>query len=526
MAFDYFDIFSPVVTGKEMARIDRYTIENIGIPGIVLMENAGRAVAARIKQMLGDLRSKKVVVVCGKGNNGGDGYVVARYLLESDATVDTYLVGKANDVKGDAATNLLILKNLGHKVHEVSRLEHISIDAGAHLVVDALLGTGVRGPLAGLLSDIVAKMGEVRAPILSVDIPTGVQSDTGLVDGACIKAQATVTMALPKRGLLFSPGREQCGDVAEVDIGIPKFAVKANDVKCFRLNDDGIRRVLPERATNAFKNRCGQVFLLAGSQGLTGAAVLSAEAVLRIGAGMALLGIPKSLNGILEEKLTEVMTVPLAETELGCLSLEAKGAVAEKLPWSDVLAVGPGLSTHADVATLLKWLVTGYDKPMVLDADAINCFSGEATLLEETKAALVLTPHPGELARLIGIDVKTILAEPIEVAREWAKRLNVVLVLKGAPTVVGSADGSVFINSTGNAGMATAGMGDVLTGVIAGLIAQGMTPLDAALAGVYIHGFAGDIASSRMGERGLISRDVLESLPFALKNLQVHDIQN
>lgn len=519
MATDYFDIFTPVVTGTEMAAIDRYTIENVGIPGIVLMENAGRAVAARIRQTLGDLQDKKIVVVCGKGNNGGDGYVVARYLLESGADVETYLVGKANNVKGDAATNLLILKKLNHKIQEVSRLEHIIIDKGAHLIVDALLGTGVRGPLTGLLSEIVVKMAENRAPVVSIDIPTGVHSDTGLVDGACIKAQATVTLALPKRGLLFSPGREQCGDVVEADIGIPRFAVKAKGIKCCRLNDDGIRRILPERATNAFKNRCGQVFLLAGSQGMTGAAVLSSEAVLRIGAGMALLGIPKSLNGILEEKLTEVMTVPLAETEMRCLSFAAKGAISEKLPWADVLALGPGLSTDADVATLLKWLLDEYDKPMVMDADAINCFRGEADLLKEAKAPLVLTPHPGELSSLIGVDTKKILAEPIEIAREWARRLNVVLVLKGAPTVVGSPEGTVFINSTGNAGMATAGTGDVLTGVIAGLIAQGMTPLDAALAGVYLHGSAGDIARSRVGERGLIARDVLESLPLALKRL-------
>lgn len=520
MCTECFDNLTPVVTAKEMAEMDRYAIEKIGIPGMVLMENAGRKVVSVIKEMLGTVENKNIIIFCGKGNNGGDGYVVARDLLNMGANVQTYLVGRFEDVKDDAKRNLLILKSLGYGVLQISRLEHIESHMGAHLVVDALLGTGVKGALKGFMSEIADHVNKIDAPIVAIDLPSGVETDTGAVSGACVRASATITMAFVKRGLLLSPGREHAGRVVVADIGIPKSIIKERTVKCFRVDRKYIKNVLPQRTSDTFKNRCGQVFLLAGSVGLTGAAALSSEAVLRIGAGMAMLGIPKSLNSIIEEKLTEVMSMPLPETDAQSLSFESKKMVAERFPWANVLALGPGLSTHGDSTKLVKWILRNFDKPIVLDADAINCIAEQSEVLKRAKGPLILTPHPGELSRLIGLSTKEILADPIEVVQKHARNLNVILVLKGAPTIIGSPDGYVFINSTGNPGMATAGMGDVLTGVIAGLVAQGMSPLDGALAGVYLHGLAGDISKSKMGEAGLIAGDVLQNLPLAMRSFE------
>lgn len=520
----YHEYLPLVVTAKEMAEMDRKTIEEVGIPGMVLMEHAGRRIVSVIKKMLGGIENKKVVIFCGKGNNGGDGYVVARYLRDMGARITVFLVGECTDVKGDAAHNLRILANIGSDVLPVHKWEHTELILGAHIVVDALLGTGVTGPVKGLIADLVGIINNIDAPIVSVDLPTGLESDTGAVHGACVKADVTVTMAHIKRGLLFCPGREHAGRVVVANIGIPKEVSQKSGVNCFRLSAKYIQNVLPERPLNTFKNKCGQVFLLAGSVGLTGAATFSAEAALRIGAGMAILGVPKSLNPILEQKLTEVMTLPLPETNSQSLSYEAKSLISDKFEWSDVLAIGPGLTTHQDSIKLVKWILDKFNKPIVLDADALNCLKDETdTLRKRAKGDLILTPHPGELSRIIGVSTKKILANPVEVSRSTAQKLKVVLILKGAPTVIAAPDGFVFINSTGNPGMATAGMGDVLTGVVAGLVAQGMSPLDGALAGVYLHGFAGDLAKSRFGEAGLLAGDVLDCIPRAMKYFENGD---
>lgn len=514
---DYYDWLPVVATAQEMAAMDRRTIEEIGIPGLVLMENAGRKVAEVCKELLQQCEGKKVVIICGKGNNGGDGYVVARHLQNSGAQTEVYLIGEHKEVRGDAVTNLNILKNLNIDVLPITDWSPASdID----LIIDAILGTGVRGPLKEEIVQIVNRMNEVGAPVVSIDLPTGVETDTGAVYGACVQARCTVTMAHLKRGLLFSPGREHAGEVIVADIGIPKRVTRESGAKCFQISPKYIKMVLPKRPRNIFKNRCGQVLLVSGSIGLTGAATLSSEAALRIGAGMAILGCPKSLNAILEEKLTEVMTLPLPETSQQTISFEAKDILAERFEWSDVIAIGPGMTTHGDTFKLVKWLLNKYDKTVVMDADAINCLKDNPNLLKSSRSKLVLTPHPGELARLIGKTTKEIISNPIEIARETAQKFNIILVLKGAPTVIADADGNVFINSTGNPGMATAGMGDVLTGVIAGLISQGLRPVDGALAGVYLHGLAGDLVKQKIGQNGLLAGDVLRTLPEALKQFE------
>ncbi|MFQ5823298.1 MAG: NAD(P)H-hydrate dehydratase [bacterium] len=520
MSSKYYKYLPLVVTAKEMAAMDHKTIEEIGLPGMVLMENAGRKVVTAIKKMLGKVENKKIVIICGKGNNGGDGYVVARYLYNMGAQISVFLAGEPQGVKGDAAQNLKILLDLGHTVLSISKRKHDDAFRRAHLIVDALLGTGVIGPVKGLMAELVEIINSNCAPKVAIDLPTGLEADTGAVHGVCVNADATVTMGHIKRGLLLSPGREHAGRVFVADIGIPKQVSQHSGVKCFQLNAKYVETVLPERPLHIFKNRCGQVFLLSGSVGLTGAAALSSKATLRIGAGMVLLGIPKSLNSIVEAKLTEVMTLPLPETDSQSISFESKQQISEKFQWTDVLAIGPGLTTHPDSVKLVKWVLDKFDKPIVLDADALNCLKDDTESFKQAKGTLILTPHPGELSRIIGISTKEILANPIEIVRDTAKKLKVILILKGAPTVVGTPDGFVFINSTGNPGMATAGMGDVLTGIIAGLVAQGVSPLDGALAGVYLHGLAGDLAKSKMGQAGLIAGDVLRNLPKVMKHFE------
>ncbi|MFQ5650099.1 MAG: NAD(P)H-hydrate dehydratase [bacterium] len=509
-----------VFTAREMAEVDRTTIEDIGIPGMVLMEHAGLKVVSVILDVLGDSEGKKIVVVCGKGNNGGDGYVVARHLLNRGAQVKVVLVADPKEVKGDAAQNLRILTHLQAKVETFSRNKHGREIASADFIVDALLGTGVAGALKPKFAELVELINNSPAPVISVDLPTGMATDTGAVFGGCVRADHTVTLGHLKRGLLFSPAREHAGTVHVADIGFPPGVSRGSGVTCFRTSREYIKQVLPVRRKDAFKNRCGQVLLLAGSAGMTGAATLSSEAVLRIGAGLAMLGIPKSLNPVLEQKLIEVMTLPLPETDDQSLSFQATEFLPPRLKWADVLAVGPGLTTHPESVKLVNWLLANYDKTTVLDADGLNCLATDPDVLSTRKCNLILTPHPGELSRLAKIGSKEILADPLEVARKVAADLDAVMVLKGAPTVVAAADGQAFVNSTGNPGMATAGMGDVLTGVIAGLAAQGLSPLDAAVAGVYLHGAAGDLAKSKLGEAGLLAGDVLHQLPRAMQQFE------
>lgn len=515
-----YNLLDLVVTASEMAEIDRLAIENVGIPGDVLMENAGGKVAEVIVNHANILPDAHVVILCGKGNNGGDGYVVARYLLDKGAQVTAISTNVCADLKGSAALNCENLHKLGVSVLQLDVREHVSLLQQAQLVVDALLGTGVTGPLRTDLAAIVEAVNSCGAPVVAIDLPTGMETDTGQVPGACIRADWTVTMGHLKRGLLFSPAREHAGQIFVADIGFPKKVARESGVRCYRINENYIRSVLPQRGRDSFKNRCGQVLVLAGSVGMTGAAVLTSNATLRAGAGLAVLGIPESLNPIVAAKLTEVMTLPLPETEEQSLSFEATAALSEKLQWADVLAVGPGLTVHEDSIRLVKWLLQTCDKPMVLDADALNCLQGAGDSIRKSKADLVLTPHPGELSRLTGISTKEIVSDPVETVKKVAADLGVILVLKGAPTVVGSPDGYTFINATGNPGMATAGMGDVLTGVLAGLVAQGMSVLDGAIAAVYLHGLAGDLAAEEVGQAGLLAGNVADFLPLALKQFE------
>ncbi len=505
-----------IVTAKEMAAMDNFAIRELHIPGIVLMENAGTGIVKTARSILKHFNNKNIHIYCGPGNNGGDGFVVARHLLNNGASVDIFVLSPREKISGDALINLDILEKTGHKISFIDKLSETETP---DLVVDAMLGTGVKGPLKGLYADCVNYINSLNCPVLAVDIPTGVHADTGEIDGPALKASFTATMALPKQGLLFSPGREHAGHLIVIDIGMPPQVVRANKPEVWKLEEDDIIPLLPQRAPDAYKNKCGTVAVIAGSTGFTGAAALTSKAVLRAGAGLCYLCIPESLNSIIETKLTEVITWPVKDDAEGILQLPPETDLLKNIQNRDSIAIGPGTGRHPKTAEFIFNLLSESENPAVLDADGLNICADNIQAVKEYKGEMILTPHPGELSRLTGRPVKEIMANRIGIIREFSKLWGKILVLKGGPSLIGFPDGRIFIKSTGNAGMATAGSGDVLTGVIAGLLAQGLSAQEAALAGVYLHGLAGDLAKIKFGEHGMIAGDILKLLPEAFKKL-------
>lgn len=509
-----------IVTAGEMREIDRITIEEKHIPGLVLMENAGLGVVRVVEEALQTIDGRRITILCGKGNNGGDGFVVARHLLNRGHDVSTGLVGDQSGVKGDALTNLRAAEGSGIEILTIESKRDLKRLGHGDLIVDALLGTGVSGRVTGFLGDVIEWINDAPAPVVSVDLPSGLHSDDGKVEGPCVRADFTATMAELKRGLVMPPGREQAGEITVVDIGSPEFVTQSVDVRTFLLEADDIVVRLPARPASAHKGVFGKVLIVAGSPGLTGAAALASMASLRVGCGLTILGTPRNLNPVLEEKLTEVMTRPLPESSRGTLSLEGEQEIRELISWADVLAIGPGLSTVPETSELIRKLVVESTIPTVIDADGLNAFEGHANLLDDARQNRILTPHYGELSRIIDVPIEKIQENPVEYARECAARFKSILVLKGAPTVIAVPGTGVFINSTGNSGMATAGSGDVLTGMVVGFLGQGISPADAAFCGVFLHGVAGDAAAELKGERTMVAGDLIECLDQAFRRIE------
>ncbi len=509
-----------ILTGPQMRRADERAITQLGIPGLLLMETAGRKVFEEMAAFF-PVAGKRIVVVCGRGNNGGDGFVTARHLASAGAQVEVFALGSPADYRGDAAVNLYMLTHTAACLHHILEVKDVSrVNAslkGAFLVVDSLLGTGLTREVTGLYREVIEGINRCSAKTVATDIPSGINSDTGEVMGAAVRAWKTVTFAFPKRGHFFYPGKEHCGEVTVADIFIPAFLGKEEGSNLTAITAGDVRARLPRRWGHGHKGIYGRVFVLAGSPGCTGAAYLTSMAALRSGCGLVSAGVPRGLNEIMENKLTEVMTVPLAETAAGTLSLAARDALWHSLRQSHALAVGPGLGRGEDVRAILLDLLENYAKPLVIDADGLNALAPWETVFNRAQATPILTPHPGEMARLTGLSVQDILDESLAVARQKAKEWGVVLVLKGSPTLVALPGGDVYLNTTGNDGLATGGTGDVLTGLIAGLVAQGNTPEDAAVSAVFLHGRAGDLAAAELGRRGMLATDVLKNLPRAIK---------
>jgi NAD(P)H-hydrate epimerase len=508
-------MFPRLVTGPEMAAIDRRTIEECGISALDLMERAGARVVETLLERWGELEGMRVAVVCGKGNNGGDGLVVARLLEQAGVAVDTFLGVDRAAITGEAAHQLRRLEEVGGKVVPVPE-GSAAVEAlrRSDVVVDALLGTGLRGAPRQAQGRIIQTINDSACPVLAVDLPSGVDASSGHVHGVAVRAAVTVTFGLAKVGHLFPPGRGHCGLLELADIGFPETAIEACEGTTFLLTAAGIAARIPRRETDAHKGRCGSVLVIAGSEGMTGAASLSADAALRAGAGRVTLGAPVSLHDILEVKLTEVMTRPLPEVRRRrCLSLRALGDIVALLPAANALALGPGLGRYHETVDLVRRLLARRDlPPTVIDADALYAIGDGGGCLGTGR---IITPHAGEFSRLTGHSREAIVAEPVPQAVEFAVHHGVHVVLKGGPTVVAAPDGRAFVNPTGNAGMATAGSGDVLTGIIAGLLAQGCEPLSASLCGVYLHGLAGDRARDELGEWGMLAGDLSERVAGA-----------
>ncbi|OGL50605.1 MAG: hypothetical protein A3H37_02035 [Candidatus Schekmanbacteria bacterium RIFCSPLOWO2_02_FULL_38_14] len=513
-----------IVTAQEMREIDRKAIEGWGIPGVILMENAGLSVLSCIEEYFGDLRGLRVTIVAGKGNNGGDGCVVARHIKNSGGEPLIVLLAERKNIKGDARINLKTAIKGGIDVIEVSGKERFSLKVkriieDSDIIVDAIFGTGLSEGVKGFYGDVIEYINGLEIPVVSIDLPSGISSDTGEIIGPSIAADLTVALCLPKISLVSYPAARFAGVVEIGDIGIPVKIIDESRIKTFLIEEEEIAGLLKPRRENAHKGDFGHVLVIAGSTGKTGAATMTSEAALKSGAGLATLAIPESLNPIVEMKLTEVMSLPVPETSEKTFSKKAEKIMLEFSRGKTVAVIGPGISTNTETCEVVRSLIKKLDVPVVLDADGINALQGDAKILKSAKKDVVITPHPGEMGRLCGLSAKEVQKNRIEVARDFARANRVYVVLKGKNTVVSGPDGTVFVNLTGNPGMASGGAGDVLTGMIAGFISQGFSPIDAAKAGVYLHGLSGDIMAEKRGEMSLTAMDILKGIPAAIREI-------
>ncbi len=515
------------VSAEEMRWCDATAIRSFGIPSLILMENAGKGAADRIAQSYGPMNDRRIVVLCGKGNNGGDGMVVARHLLNRGAIVNVVLLASRSGIRGDAKENFAILTAIARQSERLTIRQYSRArvkDLRPDLVVDALLGTGSSGLLKEPYASAVDWINARQAPVVSLDIPSGIDGTTGLMANKAVRAHRTITMGALKTGLLCNQGRESSGVIETVDIGIPSHVYQSKLLRTFLVEEEDVRSVLPKRKQSAHKYSAGKVFILAGARGFTGAAALTALGALRSGAGAVILGTPEAVYPILARKLSETIVVPLPSTEEGSLSVRAKSLIEERMQWADVSVIGPGLSQQSETTELVRDLVSSSRGKMLVDADGLNAIAPmKGTGIRGSKASIILTPHGGELSRLTGVSSGELEKDRIEQVRRFSRKSRATVVFKGAPTATGTPAGEVYLNSTGNPGMATVGSGDVLTGIIAGLWAQGAERSAAAYAGVWLHGKAGDLAKEKMGERGIVAQDLIDFLPAAAKWAEVRD---
>jgi len=510
-----------IVTGAQMQELDRRTIGEAGIPGTVLMERAGAGLAACIEQVFGPVRGKRITILCGKGNNGGDGFVAARLLRRSQAKVRVLIMTPVSELSRDAATMYRqFVRAAGKSAVQSyrSKSQALPLLRESDMLVDALLGTGLSSDVTGRYGDAIEGINEAGRPVVSVDLPSGLHADTGAMLGRAVRATLTVTFGFPKLGLYQNHGIDLTGNIRIVDIGIPSAYIDAVTSRIMLMTPTFVRASLPARRSSSHKGTFGHAGIIAGAVGKTGAAAMAARAALRIGAGLVTVAIPSSLNDVLEAKLLEAMTVPMPDTKARTFARTAFDRLTAFIAAKTAIAIGPGLSTHPETVELVQALTKQLDRPAVLDADALNALAGRASILTACKTPPILTPHPGEMARLeTDATSQSINADRIGTAVRFARERGVFVVLKGARTVVARPDGTAAICPTGNPGMATAGTGDVLTGMIVGLLAQGLPPWEACCAATYLHGSAGDLASADKGQAGLIAGDVIEQIPYAIK---------
>ena len=511
-----------VATASEMRHIDQRTIELYHVPGIVLMENAGLQLLRFMQTRMSVLERCHVTIVTGRGNNGGDGFILARHLWHLGVKTRIVLLAAGGRLRGDARRAYEMARAYGVPMVNCTTLQAwrrvSSTLRDTDVVVDALLGTGLNKPPTGLYAEAIETLNTLQKPIVAVDIPSGLSADDGHIPGVYVQATYTVTFALPKRGLLLYPAASAVGELHVVDIGIPSQAIEAEGIQVALLGKNDIRSMLPHRRLDAHKGSHGHLLVVAGSLGKSGAGILASQAALRAGAGLVTWALPTCLAPAVASRLTEVMTLPVAESATGGFAAAAVSALCQFLPRASALVLGPGLGTQPETVACVHTLLRQVRVPVVIDADGLNCLVNRLDVLQHCAGPVIVTPHPGEMARLLGTDTATVQEQRLDIARDFAQRYNVYVVLKGAYTVIYAPDGRRWLNPTGNPAMATAGTGDVLAGVIGALLCQGLEPLHAAQCGVYVHGLAGDHVRDRLGYHGLIASDVLEELPYAIQD--------
>jgi hydroxyethylthiazole kinase-like uncharacterized protein yjeF len=510
-----------IVSGETMRQMETRAMEESGIPSLTLMENAGKGCAEAIVARYGACPDPWAVIFAGKGNNGGDGYVIARLLRERGWHVAMFVLAHRDEIRGDARANLDRLAGMplvfcpergGAECCSPALKE-------ATVIVDALLGTGLKSEVAGLYAEMIGMINNSGKPVVAVDIPSGIDAASGRMLGCAVKADMTVTFAVAKCGHILYPGAEYSGRLRIVDIGIPAEITASAEGYEF-IDGDAVKSLLKRRSRSTHKGDCGHCLIIAGSTGMSGAAAMAANSAVRSGAGLVTVAAPAGINQVLEIKTTEVMTIPLADGGSGHLCSGAKGEIEEALAGKRVVAMGPGIARHPETAQLIRELSASLTLPLIIDADGLNAVSEDTGLLLSKKSDIViLTPHPGEMSRLVGLSISRVEEDRVGIARAFAVKYGVYLILKGARTVIATPGGAVAINASGNPGMASGGMGDVLTGMLAAFIAQGYDPFTACKLGVFIHGHAADLVAAEKGEIGISAVDVQERIPYAIKGL-------
>src|SRR5687767_6273477 len=512
-----------ILNAAQMREADRYTIEDIGIPSLVLMENAGRQVVAAMEAAYESRLDGRVGVLCGRGNNGGDGFVVARTLIQRGIDTAVFVIGAVSDVRGDARINLDILGRLGVTVVEIGDEQtwelHFSEISQCTLIVDAIFGTGLKSALGGMMETVVADINASGIPIVSIDLPSGMSADTPHLVGDCIDASMTVTLAAPKLPLVLPPGEAHAGDVVIADIGIPPDVLESLEGPHIELlTPEQVRSLVEPRAPESHKGDFGRVTLVAGSRGKTGAAHLAAMGALRSGAGLVTVATPASCLPIVASMAPEYMTEPLGHSSDALVTAAGVERVLELI--QDVVVCGPGLGRSPEVGEFVRRFIERATVPLVLDADALTVLADDpGRLIGKDERDVIVTPHPGEMARLVGASVEEVQANRIDVASDFATTHRVYVVLKGHRTVIATPEGRVYINPTGNPGMATGGTGDVLSGMIGAWLAQLLDAEAACRLAVFLHGAAGDLAEAAEGQAAMTATDLLAHLGDALTGL-------
>lgn len=515
-----------MVSARQMAELDRVSMEQYGIPSLLLMENAGRSCAERILRFLeekvGAPEEASVAVVCGRGNNGGDGMVIARNLHNRGVYVEVFLLAEEEALSRDAKVQNEILKKMDVEVRVIRDRDGVedlrTYLEEVHLCVDAILGTGLSSPLTGIIRETVEVINLSLAPVYAVDIPSGIDATTGRILGEAVRADYTGTFGLLKLGHVLLPGSIHCGETEVYEIGIPSKAVFDAGIKTEALDERIVKSMLSIRPPDFHKGDAGRVFIIGGSPGMTGAPCLAGNAAVRMGAGLITVVVPSSLRPVVEAKLMEVMSIGIEDAGSGYFSMEMVPEVLERVSKADVVVIGPGLGSHPGSGPFLRELIPGIRAPFLVDADGLNALGGQVEVLRTAVSPCILTPHPGEMSRLTGESIEAIEASRIGSALHLAEEQNVTVILKGARTIITTSGGDVFINTTGNPYMASGGMGDALTGIVAALAAQGLSPTDAACAGVFLHGMSADLLVRRFPMSPVSATDVIENIREALQH--------